>query len=1058
MNARPAFRVFLFPLLILMALAILPHQPLGGQIPQETVRALKYRPIGPAVMGGRVSDIAVDQSNPSTFYVGTGTGGLWKTTNHGTTFEPIFDNQPVSSIGDVTLVQGNPNIVWVGTGEPQNRQSSPWGNGVYKSLDGGKNWQHMGLENTHTISRIQIAPVPMAGTVFVAAVGHLWGANEERGVYRSMNGGISWEKVLYVDEFTGAIDLVMDPNDPRTLYAAMYQRQRTGFGFNGGGPGSGIYRTMDNGTTWERLTNGLPDTEMGRIGLDVFEGDGSTVYAIIEAVEGRGVYRSDDRGDSWVKQSDTNPRPMYYSQIRVDPNDSEQLYLGGTSFYISSDAGKTFQDYRWPGVHVDHHAIWVDPNDGDHLLLGNDGGIYVSWDRGQSWRMYDNIALGQFYEIGVNMEDPYWVCGGLQDNGSWCGPSQTYSTNGILNAHWVEINGADGFYTPMDPGMANIVYAEAQTGRPVRIDLTTGERKSIRPLGRPGPGEEDLPSFRWNWNSPFEISHHDPAVLYYGSNVLFRSPDRGQSWEQISQDLTKGIDRDTLEIMGVELSAVRLSRNDGISFYGNLTQIAESPINPQVIYAGSDDGNLQVTQDGGATWTNVVDRIRGVPERTYVSGIFASGHAEGRVYVTFDGHRNDDYAAYAFVSEDFGQSWSQITAGLPATSVNRIIEHPRTANLLFLANEVGVFFSLDRGQQWAQLKNNLPTVPVDEVLIHPRENDLVVGTHGRSIWILDDVTPLEELSQAMAADRAYLFPVQTGRMMNLNSPESFNAGMFAAENPPQGARIRFLLAHNGQPDHIMGEMHPPEEGEEAHAPPAEHFTSRITILDPAGNAIRTVREPASGTKGMHEWIWDLRMDPPFEVEEDTEFRGPRGPFVRPGEYTVQLEGGGETLTTSVTVEPDPRLAEVSEADLLARREAIIALYELLGPAYEASSVMAEIQEEMGVIADVLEVREDVSEETQEAFNQARGELSGINREAGQSFSQIMRLMGGIEGCHCRPTEDELYQAQEAPSTLEEVITRVNRAVSSTMPDLYRALESAGVWRREFPTVSGPGGD
>jgi hypothetical protein len=588
----------------------------------------------------------------------------------------------------------------------------------------------------------------------------------------------------------------------------------------------------------------------------------------------------------------------------------------------------------------------------------------------------------------------------------------------------VEINGADGFYTPMDPSDPNIVYAEAQTGRPVRIDLRTGERKSIRPLGRPDEGGEDLPSFRWNWNSPFEISHFD---------------------------------RDTLQIMGVELSASRLSRNDGISFYGDLTQIAESPLNPEVLYAGTDDGNLQVTRDRGATWTNVVDRIRGLPSRTYVSGIFASAQEEGRVYATFDGHRNDDYAAYAFVSEDYGETWTRIANGLPGTSVNRIIEHPRTADLLFLANEVGVFFSLNRGQEWVQLKNNLPTVPVDEVLIHPRENDLVVGTHGRSIWILDDVTPLEKLTEATNAERAYLFPVKPGRMMNLASPESFNAGMFSAPNPERGARIRYLLAQHGQPDHAHGEMHPPEEGAEDHTQDLDHFTARITILDGNGNVVRTVQEPGSGSKGMHEWSWNLRMDLPIEMEGDGGFRGPRGPFVRPGSYTVRLEAGGETLTTPVVVEPDPRLEGVAEADFIARREAIEALFGLLKPAYEARQVMTDIQEEMELLAGVLEARDEVSEETQEAFDNARRELSTINREAGQAFSQTTRLMSSIESCHCRPTEDEMFQVERAPSTVEDAVVHVNQAASVTMPDLYRALGATGVLQKTFPTVDLPGG-
>ena len=1057
MSVRSVLRplTFLFSVVLLLCIQG-PASPARGQVPTEFLRAMEYRPIGPAVMGGRISDLAVDESNTSTFYVGTATGGLWKTTNHGTEFHPVFDDQLNASIGDVTLAPGNPNLVWVGTGEPQNRQSSPWGNGVYKSLDGGKTWRHMGLMDTRHISRIQIHPLDQ-DVVYVAAVGHLWGPNPERGVFRTTDGGQTWEKVLYVDENTGAIDLVMDPKDPSTLFAAMYQRRRTGFGFNGGGPGSGIYRTFDGGDTWVELTEGLPEEEMGRIGLDIYRRDPSIVYAVVEAIEEDGVYRSDDRGDTWTKQSDTNPRPMYYSQIRVDPNDPKQVYLGGTSFYRSSDGGRTFESQRWPGVHVDHHALWIDPHDSDHLLLGNDGGVYVSFDRSRTWRMYDNMALGQFYEIGVNMEDPYWVCGGLQDNGSWCGPSRTYSSNGILNSHWVNIYGADGFYTPMDPENPNIVYAEAQTGRPSRIYRTTGETKGIQPLGRPDEEGGELPDLQWNWNSPLEMSEHDPRVLYYGSNVLWKTPDRGQSWEKISPDLTKRIDRDTLTIMGQTVADIRHSRNDGIRYYGTVTHVSESALNPDLIWTGTDDGNLQVTRDGGETWTNLIDRIQGVPARTYVSGVFASTHEEGRVYVTFDGHRNDDYSAYVFVSEDYGQSWREITNGLPTTSVNRIVEHHRTPELLFVANETGVYFTLDRGEVWQRLETNLPTVPVDALIVHPRENDLVVGTHGRSIWILEDLAPLEELTSAMNAERAYLFPVKTGRIVNLDSPEGVNAGSFRAPNPPAGARIRYLLHRNGRPDHAFGERHDPEEG---HVPPEGHFQARITIFDDAGTPVRIIQEEGSGTRGMHEIVWDLRMDPPFEADEAEGgyYRRAGGPYVEPGEYTVRLEALGDTLTTPVTVEMDPRIdTQASPEDLRVRRDAVMDLYGLMGPAYRANQVMEEIQEELERIEELLEARDDVPEETRNAFDEARREIREIGRDAGNSVSTVFRLMFGIEGCHCRPTEDELYRVDRAGPELQEAMDAVNRAATEIMPGLYERLEGAGIFKREFGTVSMSGG-
>ncbi|MFG1690988.1 hypothetical protein ACGF5M_02330, partial [Gemmatimonadota bacterium] len=474
-----------------------------------------------------------------------------------------------------------------------------------------------------------------------------------------------------------------------------------------------------------------------------------------------------------------------------------------------------------------------------------------------------------------------------------------------------------------------------------------------------------------------------------------------------------------------------------------------------VIYAGTDDGNLQVTRDGGATWTNVADRIRGLPERTYATGVFASAHVEGRVYASFDGHRNDDYVAYVYVSEDYGQSWRQITEGLPVTSVNRVIEHPRTADLLFVANEVGVFFSLDRGQSWSQLKNNLPTVPVDVLLIHPRENDLVVGTHGRSIWILDDITPLEELSQAMQADRVHLFPVKTARMLILTSPESFNAGYFSAPNPTRGARIRYLLAYNGQPDHIFGEMHPP--GEDAHTPDPDHFTVRITILDGDGNVVRTVSEPGSGTKGLHEWAWDLRMELPFEIEvpEGAGFRGgPRGPLVMPGDYTVQIEAGGDTATTTVTVEPDPRIS-VPMADLRVRRDALMSLFPLLEPAYNASQTMREIQEEVERIESLLDAREGVTDEDREHLSGLQQVIDRAAREANQAFSQVASIMSGIEGCFCRPTEDELYRAERAWPDVRDAVEAVNQVVREVMPGLYREMGERGHWSTEFDAVVMP---
>ncbi|MBU00453.1 MAG: glycosyl hydrolase, partial [Gemmatimonadetes bacterium] len=588
---------------------------------ETAVSHLQFRSIGPALMGGRIADLAVVEAKPQVFYVGTASGGVWKTVNHGTSWTPLFDEQPNGSIGDVTVHQANPNLIWVGTGEPQNRQSSPWGDGVYKSTDAGNTWTHMGLDQTKHVARILIHP-RNPDVVYVAAVGDLWGPNEERGVYRTQDGGQTWENILFIDEHTGAIDMAMDPGDPNTIFAAMYQRRRTGWGFNGGGPGSGLYRSTDAGENWIELTEGLPEGDKGRIGIDVFRQDGNVVYALVEADARRagggrggrgggggaarsGLFRSLDRGDTWEKMSNTNPRPMYYSQVRIDPSNSDRIYVLGGSLMVSDDAGRSFRSDGATQVHVDHHALWINPNDPDHLILGSDGGVAASWDGTGHWRMFDNIPLGQFYTISYDMRDPYYVCGGLQDNNPWCGPSNTRSFHGIRNQDWYETAYGDGFWTVVDPTDSTIVFSESQGGNMNRYDLITGEKTAMRPITGPRADGDTTKAYRFNWNSPLLISKHDPSTIYLGANYLMRSRDRGMTWEEVGGiDLTKNIDRDTLRIMDVPGSEPQMSIHDGTSTYGNLTTVNESPITSGEIWAGTDDGNVQVTVDDGATWEN----------------------------------------------------------------------------------------------------------------------------------------------------------------------------------------------------------------------------------------------------------------------------------------------------------------------------------------------------------------------------------------------------------------------------------------------------------------------
>ncbi|UCD24035.1 MAG: hypothetical protein JSW51_13555 [Gemmatimonadota bacterium] len=1055
---------------MVLLLSSLPFHVVSSQADISTAVAnLKYREIGPAVMGGRISDLAVVESKPQIFYVGTASGGVWKTTNHGTTWEPIFDDQSTASIGDVTLAPSNPNVIWVGTGEPQNRQSSPWGNGVYRSTDAGRTWHHLGLENTHHIGRIVVHPDD-PHVAYVAAVGHLWGPNPERGVYRTRDGGGNWELVLFIDEHTGAIDLAMDPGDPNTLFAAMYQRQRTGWGFNGGGPGSGIYRSTDGGDTWKELTAGLPEGDMGRIGLDIYRGDGNLVLAVVEAdardpsrgfgSQGQsgerktGVYRSTDRGETWEKISDTNPRPMYYSQIRIDPTDPERVYVLGTQLMISDDGGKTFRSDGADAIHVDHHALWIDPNDPDHLIIGNDGGVSASFDRSVHWRMYDNLAIGQFYQIGVDMRDPYYVCGGLQDNSSWCGPNRTLNAYGIRNSDWIDIWGGDGFFNLIDPTDHTIVYTESQGGNLGRVDLTTGEGARIRPVARPLPNqeEEEDRSFRFNWNAPIVISAHDPATILFGGNVLFKSRDRGVTWEEISPDLTKQIDRKELEIMGVPGSEPMMSANDGISTYGNITTIGESPLNGDVIYVGTDDGNVQLTQDGGATWTDLTSRIRDLPERTYVSRLVPSRFVEGRVYATFDGHRNNDFAPYVYVSEDFGQRWQAIGNGLPhGWSVNVIAEHPDNEALLVLGNEVGVFLTIDRGAEWTQLKNNLPTVPVDDIVIHPRDNDLVVGTHGRSIWILGDITPLAQLTPELLASPAHLFPVQPATMYALAGGWPFWHTVFTAPNPPVGANIRYFLR-----DKLTEESAPvAEESSSVGSGPSEQGQNRqrptrggddvkaiVVILGSDGDTVRVLE--ASGEPGIHEITWDLRIEPPFESQggQGGFFGAPRGPRVLPGTYSAQLEVAGQSHSQQFEVRGDPRI-EISAADRMARQDALMSVYELNKSINQANRAVNRLNGQVSDIQVLIKEHEDAPESLledanalSEAIGELRQELSQANRDA--------RVANSIEGSTSRPTADQLWQIDRAWDKVPALIEQINEIVTTSLPTLYRACDEHGI--------------
>jgi len=1052
---------------------------------------LEFREIGPALMGGRISDLAVVEAKPQVFYIGTGTGGVWKTENHGTSWTPLFDDQPTSSIGDVTVHQANPNLVWVGTGEPQNRQSSPWGNGVYKSTDGGATWAHMGLEATKHIGRILIHPRD-PDVVYVAAVGDLWAPSPERGVYKSTDGGETWDLVLHVDEHTGAIDLAMDPADPQTIFAAMYQRRRTGFGFNGGGPGSGLYRTYDGGETWTELTDGLPEGDKGRIGIDVFRGNGNVVYALVEADKRgaddgfgggggsrSGLFRSTDRGTTWEKMSDTNPRPMYYSQVRIDPGNSDRIYVLGSALMVSDDGGRTFRSDGATQIHVDHHALWINPADPDHLILGSDGGVSASWDGTGHWRMFDNIALGQFYTIAYDMRDPYYVCGGLQDNDPWCGPSNTRSFHGIRNQDWYETAYGDGFWTVVDPTDSTIVFSESQNGNMNRYDLITGEKTPMRPITGPRENGDTAKEYRFNWNSPLLISRHDPATIYLGGNYLMRSRDRGMSWEEVGGlDLTRQIDRDTLEIMDVPGSEPMMSIHDGISTYGNLTTVAESRFTPDVIWVGTDDGLVQVTRDGGDTWTDVTGNIPDLPERTYVSRLTPSAHEPARVYATFDGHRNGDYAAYVYVTDDDGATWSRIDDGLPdGWSVNVITEHHRAENLLFVGNEIGVYVSIDRGAGWARLKANLPTVPVDDIAIHPRENDLILGTHGRSAWIMDDIAPLEHLASqpGVLAQAGAVFPMKKSIMWAQKGDWPFYGATYSADNPPRAVRVRYHLRQDIAPETVEAEHADAtaEEGvassepdapaasetgdDEAPGPDEEPPVVELRVLDASGDLVRTLEGP--GTAGVHEVLWDWRYDDPYEADPGDapgggRFGGtPRGPVVMPGTYTVRLVVEGETFGSTVEIEADPR-RPMTTADRRARQDALMALHELAKPLNDARGGVRRLEDQMDEAGRLLGDHPTAPDWLSEELDSIRAEIDAIS-EGLQEARRWAGVASAIQGSSTLPTDDQLWQIDAAWGAVPPLIERLNGLITTRIPTFNAGLDAEGVRPDPGPAVTVP---
>ncbi|MBY0494704.1 MAG: glycosyl hydrolase [Cyanobacteria bacterium] len=1003
---------------------------------------LKFRNIGPATMGGRIDDLAVLESNPAVFYVGTATGGLWKTMNNGTTWEVLFDDlDDTVSIGDVAINPNDANTVWVGSGENNNRQSGSWGNGVYKSIDGGKTFKHMGLATSKHIARIIVDPIDH-DVVYVAALGSLWGGGGERGVYKTTDGGLTWTRILFVNDDTGATELVMDPSNNKVIYAATYQRRRATWGFNGGGPGSAMWKSSDAGRTWTKLTGGVPTGPLGRIGMDVYRASPNIIYARIEHAKESGTYRSDDAGLNWRKMSDTNPRPMYFSQIRIDPNNDSRLYVLGVDLSISDDGGKTF--FLQESLHDDHHAMWINPANSNHVISGTDGGIGISYDKAKTYEAIYNMDLGQFYHVTYDMETPYNVCGGLQDNYTWCGPSAVRSRTGISNDQWFQIQGGDGFEAQIDPKDSRTIYAESQDGNIVRIDRVSNERKAIRPL----PARGEAP-YRWNWNTPILISPHDSNTIYVGANKVFKSTNRGHSWTAISGELTENTNRETLSLMGVKAEEFEIAKHDGVQSYGNIVQLVESPKTAGVLYAGTDDGKVHMTRDGGKTWTDITTRFPNVPKNSYVSRLVPSAHEVNVVYASFDNHRADDMNTYVYASVDGGNNFRSIGEGIPkGHAVMSMAEDPKNPNVLYSGSEFGLFVSPNRGGTWTRIKSNVPTVPIHEIVFHPRDNDMILATHGRSIWILDDLTPLQQYPEAIKSD-AFLFDMRPAAYYNQANDRGFIADKpFFGRNPTYGAPISFYLAKN-------------------------QTNVALRIRDAAGAQVREItgndmRE--SRGAGVNRVYWDLRHQPLPAVAGQQGGGGGgggfggggnNGPNVLPGDYRVTLVVDGKDVATKTLRVNGDKDMPMTDADRRAWHDTALNLHEMQRVGNAAAEAVTTLAAQLTAAETLMKSAANPPSSAKTAITDASTKLAdlrrrlGLNQQGGGGGGgggfggqqanvrgQLGQTKGSIMGSTSLPTEQQVRAAGELREDLMKVIADTNELIAA-IPAIYDALGASG---------------
>ena len=1045
-----------------------------------TFNGLKLRAIGPAFTSGRVIGFAVDPNNAARYFVAAASGGVWKTMNNGATWTPVFDKEGSYSIGAIVLDPKNPLTVWVGTGENNSQRSVSYGNGVYRSDDGGKTWKNVGLKASEHIGRIAIDPKD-SETVYVAAQGPLWGPGGDRGLYKTTDGGKTWKKILSISDNTGVTDVVIDPQNPQTVYAASYQRRRHMWTLINGGPESALYKSTDAGATWNKLKAGLPTTDLGRIGLAISPVDSNVLYATVEAADRKGgVFRSNDRGGSWERRNEFDVGAMYYSRIVADPQNVDRVYVMNVFLMVSDDGGKTLRRLGEKSKHVDNHDIWIDTKDNNHYLVGCDGGVYESYDRGANWEFKSNLSITQFYDITTDNAAPFYnVYGGTQDNFSFGGPASTRSASGIVNSDWFVTNGGDGFHSRVDPEDPNTIYATLQNGGLVRFDKRTGERMGIQP--QPGRGEEAL---RWNWDSPLMISPHLHTRVYFAADKLFRSDDRGDTWQVISGQLSRGLDRDKLPVMGKVWSMDAVAKNQSTAFFGNASALAESPKKEGLIYVGTDDGLIQVTEDGGKNWRKI-ETFPGVADMSYVSRIIASNHDANTVYAALENRQNADFKPYLLKSTNAGRTWTSIVGNLPKNQpVWSIAEDHVNPNLLFVGTEFGLFFSIDGGGKWTQLKGGLPTIQVRDLNIQKRENDLVVGTFGRGIYILDNYTPLRQLRPEMLKQEAQLFPVKDALMYIQSQPlglrgKSFQGeSFFTAENPPFGATFNYYLkdelktkkAKRQEAEKEAAKKNTPvtlprladlsaEEEEEA---PAIIFT----VTDASGRVVRRLTGPV--TAGMQRVSWDLRYPPsslpppPNPDNEDPFSDGPGGPLVMPGAYKVSIAKRVDGVMTSLSAPQDfnivvpgqEGMASGDRAALVEFQQKAARLQRAVQGALDATNALKPrlalirraLLETPAAGDKLLDDATALDKRTNEILRALRGDSALRARNINLPPS-INERVGNIVSTQrlstARPTQTQISQYNTAAQDFEQTLAQLRQLIEGDLVRLEKQMEAAG---------------